>query len=204
DGIEMLATSLIGTFVDSLLAVTQSQNQPLMIQLRPQYAPEVDFQASGSNGAEILVKIPELVLDFYTIVDLRYQRVFTLTTNIELPLSINAKNNVMNIAIGELSDLIDVENTHVSNVEMISESEVKSLVKMLPTVIDGDAGSLLDGDLIPPIDLAELAGEALGGLELKLVGPGLGIINEGNKPAALGVYLRMDIDPDEIDPLDPN
>lgn len=204
DGIEMLATSLIGTFVESLTVVTQKQNQPLMIQLRPQYAPVVDFQKSGSNGAEILVKIPELSLDFYTIVDLRYQRIFTLTTDIELPLSISSKNNVMNIAIGSLKDLIDVEKTKVTNVEMISESEVKSLVKQLPTVIDAAAGSLIDGDMIPPIDLSELAGDALGGLELELVGPGVGIINEGNKPAALGVYLRMGLDTDAIDPLNPN
>lgn len=198
--LEMLATDLIGVLVGSLSDLAVG-NQPMMLQIRPQYAPEVDFAHVEGNGAEIRVKLKELALDFYTVVDLRYQRVFTLSADIELPLTLSVSNNELDIAIGSLADLIDPDTATVSNVEMLSVEEVETMVGQLPSIIDGAVGGLLGDDLIPKIDIGDLAGDALGGLNLSFVGPGLQIIDEGDKPAALGLFMKLELDePDSSAP----
>src|SRR5699024_9429019 len=115
DGLEMLSTSLVSLFVQSLGNLTYGEDQPLMIQLRPQYPPEVDFKEDQGQGAELDVIIPELHLDFYTIVDQRYMRIFTLQVDVKLPLGLHVANNTLDIAIGDLTEAIDPESVKVHN-----------------------------------------------------------------------------------------
>lgn len=186
DGLDMLNTDLIGVFVGSLPSLTNGVAKPLMIQLRPQEEPRVDFKKDRGQGAELDVLIPQLALDFYTVVDQRYARVFTLIADIKLPLGVKAENNQLEIAIGDLADLLDPETITVANVDMISKREVESLVGNLPTVIEAAAGGLLGDDLIPPIELPEMMG-----IRLDLIGAGLTMIEESNQPAALGIFAAL-------------
>lgn len=186
DGLEMLSTSLIGTFISSLKGLTYDTDQPIMIQLRPKQAPYVDFKPDVGQGAELDVRIPELSLDFYTVADQRYARIFTLTVDIELPLGVKAENNELDIALGDLTDVIDPDSISVSNVEMVSSKEVESLVSNIPSLIGAAAGPLLGDDLIPSIEIPEIEGIAL-----NLVGPGITVLEENGEPAALGIFAAL-------------
>lgn len=186
DGLEILGTSLIGAFISSLKGLTYDTDQPIMIQLRPKQAPYVDFKPDEGQGAELDVRIPELSLDFYTVADQRYARIFTLTVDIELPLGVKAENNELDIALGDLTHVIDPDSIVVSNVEMVSKSEVESLVGNIPTIIGAAAGPLLGDDLIPSIEIPEIEGIAL-----NLVGPGITILEENGEPAALGIFAAL-------------
>lgn len=200
-GLEMLSTNLVSAFVNSLSSLTYGVDQAIMLQIRPQQAPVVDFQPDVGQGAQLIVKLPELELDFYTVVDNRYARIFTLGASIELPLGVKGSDTKIEIAIGDLANVIDPATVTVSNVEMVSRAQVESLVKNIPTLIGALTGVLGD-DLIPPIDLAELMGDI--GIGIKFVGPGLTIIEEGGKAAALGVFVNMDVDPEDLGGLFPN
>lgn len=186
EGLEILGTGLIGVFIQSLEGLTYKVDQPIMIQLRPQQAPIVDFKHDVGQGAELDVKIPELSLDFYTVVDQRYARIFTLNADIELPLGVKAENNELNIAIGDLANVIDPDSVTVTNVEMVSRREVETLVSSLPSVIGAAAGGLLGDDLIPSIEIPDIEG-----ISLNLVGPGITMLEENGQPAALGIFAKL-------------
>lgn len=194
-GLEMLGTGLFSTFIGSLTSLTYGADQPLMLQLRPQQEPRVVFHEDVGQGAKLTVELPNLEIDFYTVVDERYARIFTLGADIALPLGIKASAGQVEIAIGDLAGVIDPDSVSVKNVEMVSESQVTSLVNNLPTLI-GSLTGLLGDELIPPIDIPDISG-----ITPKFVGPGLTIINEGNDPAALGLFLKLDIDPDGLGDL---
>lgn len=185
DGLDMLSTSLVSLFVKSLGNLTYGEDQPLMLQLRPQYPPEVDFKEDRGQGAELDVKIPELHLDFYTIVDQRYMRIFTLQVDVSLPLGLHVANNTLDIAIGDLTQAIDPASVKVHNVEMVQASQVETLARNIPTLI-GSVSGLLGDDLIPPIEIPDIEG-----IELQVVGPGTTMIEENGDAAALGVFFRL-------------
>lgn len=186
EGLEILGTGLIGVFIQSLQGLTYNVDQPIMIQLRPQQAPVVDFKHDEGQGAEMDVRIPELALDFYTVADQRYARIFTLIADIELPLGVKAENNELSIAIGDLANVIDPETVKVTNIEMVQRREVENLVASLPSVIGGAAGGLLGDDLIPSIEIPEIEG-----IQINLVGPGVTILEENGQPAALGIFAKL-------------
>lgn len=188
-GLDMLNTDLIGVLVGSLSSLTNGK-QPIMIQLRPEQEPRLNLKKHRNQGAEMDLFIPKIGLDFYTVVDQRYARIFTLTADIKLPLGVMATNvsgtTQLQVAIGELADVIDPETVKVTNVDMISKSEVEALVAGLPGLIDGLAGDLLGDDLIPPIEIPEMMG-----FSLNLVGPGLTVLEESGTPAALGIFATL-------------
>lgn len=185
DGLDMLGTSLFSVFLKSLSSLTYDRDQPLMIQLRPQYAPVVDFKEDRGQGAELEVKIPELMLDFYTIVDQRYMRIFTLQADIALPLGLHVANNTLDIAIGDLTEVIVPGSVKVLNVEMVQRSQVQSLANGLPSLI-GSLTGVLGDELIPPIEIPEIEG-----IQLEIVGPGTTMLLEQGEPAALGIFARL-------------
>lgn len=194
-GLEMLSTNLVSAFIGTLSSLTYGVDQAIMLQVRPQKPPAVAFKEDVGQGASLLVKIPELEIDFYTVVDNRYARIFTLGADIELPLGVKGSGSEISVAIGDLANVIDPDSVRVTNVEMVSRAQVESLVKNLPSLIGALTGVLGD-DLIPPIDMADMLSDI--GLSLEFVGPGLTVINEGGSPAALGVFLKLGVDPDAL------
>lgn len=185
-------TSLISVFLPSIRAVTGNQPMPLLLQLRPQQEPRVDFKPSDSNGATLEVQIPQLSIDFYTTIEERYTKLFTATLDIALPLSVMASGSEVSIAIGDLADLINPETVVVSDVTVLPPTEVESLINSLPTLIGSLGGDLL-GDAIPPVDIPSFAG-----ISVQFVGPGLTILTEDDQPGALALFTRLDIDTDEL------
>lgn len=189
-GLEMLSTSLVSAFISSLSSLTYGVDQAIMIQVRPQQAPRVEFLPNAGQGAEILVALPELEIDFYTMVDHRYTRIFTLGADIELPLGVKADAGQVAIALGSLTNVIDPASVKVSSVEMVSRVQVESLVRNLPSLIGALTGVLGD-DIIPPIAIP-----SVGDLAIEFIGPGVTIINENGLPAALGLFLGLALEAD--------
>lgn len=185
EGMEMLGTELVSLFVKSLSTLTYGKDQPLLIQLRPQQAPIVDFKEDVGQGAEMDVYIPEMALDFYTIVDERYMRVFTLQVDLELPLGVHIAENMVEIALGDLEEVIVPGSVVVQNVEMVSPTQVQSLANNLPSII-ALVVQMLGDDLIPPFEIPEIEG-----LVLDIVGPGTTMLLEDDEPAAIGIFAKL-------------
>lgn len=185
DGLEMLSTSLFSVFITSLSSLTYGVEQPLMLQLRPQYAPVVEFAYDENQGAVLVLRFPRLEIDVYTMVDERYARIFTMAADFEIPLSLQADDGQLKVAIGSLANVIHPDTVEVRNVEMVNRNQVQSLIGNLPTLI-ASLASVLDDDLIPPLDLPDIEG-----IQLRFVGPGLILVDVEEEPAAIGLFLDV-------------
>ncbi len=138
----LLNSGLFKTFLPSLgkLATRDGKDAPMMIVLRPDKAPVVDvglgtFDPVTKKPIEplLLVKLPDVTVDFYAMIDERFARLFSLTADISLPISLifNGCSSVTP-AIGDLKMLI--ANIRTSNSEMLAE-DPKVLADLIPAVI---------------------------------------------------------------------
>ena len=95
-----IASGLFQTFLPSLGLLTQGHDVPMLILLRPSRKPYVRI---GKNtlkqlpdgtyfpeDAIINVKFDQLALDFYALIDERQTRIFSLQTDVMLPLGLRA------------------------------------------------------------------------------------------------------------------
>lgn len=188
----LLNTGLFKTFLPSLgkLATRDGKDAPMMIVLRPDKPPTVDigkgtFDPVTKKPIEplLLVKLPDVTVDFYAMIDERYARLFSLTADISLPLSL-IFNGCASVtpAIGDLKMLIT--NIRTGNSEMLAE-DPKVLADLIPAVI-GLAEPALAGALKP------FALPALGQFKLK-VNEVKGISNIAGTTLYnhLGMYAQM-------------
>ncbi len=138
----LLNSGLFKTFLPSLgkLATRDGKDAPMMIVLRPDKAPVVDvgqgtFDPITKKPIEplLLVKLPDVTVDFYAMIDERFTRLFSLTADISLPISLvfNGCSSVTP-AIGDLKMLI--ANIRTSNSELLAE-DPKVLADLIPAVI---------------------------------------------------------------------
>ncbi|MBS1153022.1 MAG: hypothetical protein H6Q89_4720, partial [Myxococcaceae bacterium] len=164
----LLNSGLFKTFLPSLgkLATRDGKDAPMMIVLRPDKAPVVDvglgtFDPITKKPVEplLLVKLPDVTVDFYAMIDERFARLFSLTADISLPISLifNGCSSVTP-AIGDLKMLI--ANIRTANSEMLAE-DPKVLADLIPAVI-GLAEPAVAGALKP------FALPALGQFKLKV------------------------------------
>ncbi len=138
----LLNSGLFKTFLPSLgkLATRDGKDAPMMIVLRPDKAPVIDigkgtFDEVTKKPIEplLLVKLPDLTVDFYAMIDERFTRLFSLTSDVSLPVSLifNGCSSVTP-SIGDLKMLIS--NIRTSNSEMLAE-DPKVLADLIPAVI---------------------------------------------------------------------
>ena len=135
----MLNTGLIKTFLPSLgqLATRDGLDAPMQISLRPGAPPSIDVGAgtvdpvSGKALAPLItLKMPKLSIDFYAQIDDRLARLFTLTADVSMPLSMSITGcSGLSPAFGDLQQVIT--NVSVTNSELLAED---------PTLL---------GDLVP-------------------------------------------------------
>ena len=138
----LLNSGLFKTFLPSLgkLATRDGKDAPMMVVLRPDKAPIVDiglgtFDPVTKKPIEplLLVKLPDVTVDFYAMIDERFARLFSLTADISLPISLifNGCSSVQP-AIGDLKMLI--ANIRTANSEILAE-DPKVLADLIPAVI---------------------------------------------------------------------
>jgi hypothetical protein len=188
----LLNTGLFKTFLPSLgsLATRDMKDAPMMIVLRPDKAPTVDvglgtFDPVTKKPIEPLmtIKLPDVTVDFYAMIDERFVRLFSLTSDISLPISLvfNGCSSVTP-AIGELKTLIS--NIRTGNSELLAE-DPKSLADLIPAVI-GLAEPALTNALKP------FALPAVGPFKLKVNDvKGVGNVAGTKVYNHLGIYAQL-------------
>ncbi len=188
--IPFLDTDTLGVLLPSLslLAKHDGQPAPMMLVMRPHQAPTFRI---GSGAVDPVTKQPidplvtmelsELSLDFYVMLDDRFARLFTLETNVNLPISLVPEGcDKLTPAIGDFSKLITV--TDVTNSEMLSEdpATLKGLVGLALQFAGPSLTKALGGFALPSI----------GGFKLK-VDSVKGITPNGTGFAHVGIFANL-------------
>jgi hypothetical protein len=188
----LVNTGLFKTFLPSLgrLATRDGKDAPMMVALRPGKAPTVvvgkgtyDPVTKKPIKPLLLIGLSDLSIDFYAQLDDRYARLFTLTADISLPLSLIFEGcDSVTPAIGDLKMLIS--NIRTANSEMLAE-DPQVLADLVPAVI-GLAEPALAGALKP------FALPSLGAFKLKVNEvKGVGNIAGTEAYNHLGIYATL-------------
>jgi len=188
----VLNTGLFKTFLPSLgnLATVDGKDAPMMIVMRPASAPTVAIGKGTFDPVTkkpidplITLSMPNVSIDFYAMLSDRYARLFTLTADIALPLSLIFEGcDSVTPAIGDLKMLIT--NIHTANSEILAEDPMV-LTDLIPAVI-GLAEPAVTSALKP------FALPALGSFKLKVNEvKGLGAISGTANYNHLGIYATL-------------
>ena len=193
---DFLSSATFGLLLPSLKELTESEARPMMLVLAPQEAPEVTLGAGtmtedpedpGNFVMEdplLTIGLKEMGIHFYTVVDERWVRVFTLVVDLELPIGIAVvEDGALLPVIGDLSEALS--RVEVSNNELLAEDPAQ-LEGLLPNLL-GLALPLLGDSLLSPIALPPLLGFQL---DVKSV---TGI--EDN--SMLGIFTGLGLAPEE-------
>lgn len=158
-----LSTSLFSTFLPSLGVLTGKDDVPMLVSLRPKTAPHIIVGKGTTkelNGQPVpddpllTVVMDDLQIDFYALLEGRFARLFSLRTDLRLPLSLEfTQDNKVQIVLADLTTLLT--NTSAQNSEMLAEDP-----KVVADLIDAVIGLLqpLLADLLAPIELPEFSG----------------------------------------------
>ncbi len=192
DNVGLINTGLFKTFLPSLgkLATRDGKDAPMMVVLRPARAPTVvvgegtyDPVTKKPIKPLLLLTMPDVSIDFYAMFDDRQARLFTLTADISLPLSLIFEGcDKVTPALGDLKMLIG--NIRTANAEILAE-DPQVLADLVPAVI-GLAEPALAGAL------SGFALPALGSFKLKVNEvKGLGRITGTEAFNHLGLYAQL-------------
>ncbi|HTL36158.1 MAG TPA: hypothetical protein VL326_23665 [Kofleriaceae bacterium] len=163
-----LSTDTIGLLSRSLGKLVE-ENSPMAVGLRPQAPPTITlgkntFKDDGSGNMVVDeplldIKFTALELDFFASIDDQYNRVFTVVTDVHLPIGLQTTS------MGELTPVIGnpmdaFTNVSVKNSDAITESPAE-IAGLFPTLL---------GLVLPQLSggLGSIALPALGGLALSV------------------------------------
>ena len=192
DNVGLINTGLFKTFLPSLgkLATRDGKDAPMMVVLRPARPPAVTVGEGTYDPVTrkpikplLLITLPDLSIDFYAMLDDRYARLFTLTADIALPISLIFEGcDKVTPALGDLRSLIT--NIRTGNAEILAE-DPQVLADLVPAVIGLAEPALAGG-------LSGFALPALGSFKLKVNEvKGLGRIAGTEAYNHLGLYATL-------------
>jgi hypothetical protein len=185
-------TGLFRPFLPSLsaLATVEGKDAPMVIQLRPARPAELVVgkgtvdPLTGKPGEPLLtVTMRELAIDFYALLEDRQARVFTLTVDVVLPLSLIFEGcDRVTPTLGNLGMLIS--DVRASNSEMLAEDPgaLEATVKAAVSFAEPAIGAALSGLALPTV-----AGFRLRGKEAK----GVGAVAGTGGYQHLGLYAEL-------------
>lgn len=139
-----LSSGLFGTFIRTLPGATHGEDVPMMISLRPRKAPNMVIGLGttkpGPNGTTVpddpllTLQMDELYIDFYAFIEERYVRLFSLVTDVRLPLGLefDASAGTIQPVLAGLDTLIT--NVHATNIELLSD-DAADLEAVIPQII---------------------------------------------------------------------
>lgn len=160
----LISTNTFSTFLGSLSSLTERQNAPMRIAVRPGQAPAVRIGAgtytTNAEGQTVIdeplltLALHDLSLDFYALGQDRWIRLFTLTVDVDLPLALQftPDNQVIPI-IGDLGGAI--ANIRATNSEILAE-DPGLLADLVPSIIGLATPALASG--LAPIAIPEVQG----------------------------------------------
>jgi MYXO-CTERM domain-containing protein len=165
-----------------------STNAALAIAFRPQQPPTAIIGSGADINTDPLIGLQfrQLALDFYIWSEERYVRIFTLTSDLTIPINLTVAMAGLQPQLG----MVKVENPVVSNVALINtmpDQLAELLQGLLGTVISQFAGSLPAVNL-PTIPLPG-AGGAMIAIEIPAGGV-KGVTDSGSKYIGLFANLR--------------
>ena len=200
---DLISSSVFSTFLPSLNSLTEGKNVPMILAIRPKAVPYVDVGAGtyrDENGKRVIdeplltIYLPNLHMDFYALIDGRYARLFTLKSDIALPLGLElTPNNELVPIVGELGSL--VTNIEASHAEIVAE-DPQVLADIIPAII-GLVEPVI-GDALKPIALPDLQGFSL---DVKKLG---GIVPSPSKPGTfehIGILADLAFTPASPAPI---
>lgn len=157
-----------------LVAGTATKDAPVMINLRPTRAPSIligegtiDPVTKKPDKPLLTLGLSDVVIDFYVLIDDRFARIFTLTLDVSLPLSLVveggcsgpasppgvAQAQKLTLALGDLKQLFG--NVKTANAEIIAE-DPQVLAQLLPLIIGVAEPALAKA--LKPIPLPDVNG----------------------------------------------
>ena len=216
----VLNTGLVKAFLPSLgkLGTRDGKDAPMMAVFRPGKVPSLTVGQGTFDSATkkpikplLTVELKDFAIDVYVRLDDRYARLFTLTSDVKLPLSLIFSGcSGITPAIGDLKEL--VTNPRVDGSELLAE-DPKVLVNLIPALVGLAEPVLATG--LAPFNLPEFSGFKLNvkqarglnpragteqfehlGLFAKLVAPGSQCLTGG--PAVAAALLRVETPPVEV------
>lgn len=163
--IDLLTSGLFATFLPSLNVLTNDDDVPLLIALRPKSPPDIvigkgttKLDSKGNKVPDdplLTINIERLNLDFYALLEERYTRLFTLQTDVKLPLALefDPESNSVLPVLGDLDALLT--NVEAKNSKMLAE-DPQALADLVSSLI-GMVQPLL-GDALSPFELPAMEG----------------------------------------------
>jgi hypothetical protein len=157
-----LDTDTIGLLSRSLTKLVES-NSPMAIGLRPQSPPVITlgtntFTTDGSGNTTLTsplldVKFSALELDFFAEVDYQYIRVFTVVSDVDLPVGIDITSGALEPVLGDTTNAFT--NISVKNSQAVTETPA-SLASLFPTLLGLVLPQL--SSALPKINLPSIEG----------------------------------------------
>lgn len=153
--VPQLDSKTLGILFQSLADLTHGENTPFYLAVRPAEEPhitlgagtfDVDMMGKKTIKDPILhITIPSLSIDFYTLIEQRYNRIATLTADVALGVALDVDDKGQLVPM--LSDLNGAfTNVRVSNTKLLTESPA-ALAKAFPALLAVAGGAI--GNLSP-------------------------------------------------------
>jgi MYXO-CTERM domain-containing protein len=149
------------------LSKLASDAAPVIIQLKPRFAPHVELGSGMVTGMDmdgndivdwlISLDVREMGIAFHALVHDRYVRIFEVTADIGVGLNITIlPDNSLEVAVGDLKidNFVEVFNEILPNARF---------EEILPTLIDVALQALLQNELKFDLDVTNTLSDALGG-----------------------------------------
>ena len=166
-----LNAGFLTLLVPNITSVVDSQ-APVMIRMHPMQSPRLDFGTGAKSPGKptdstIKVAVDDMVLEFYVWFHDRWIRLFDLSTDLKLGLSlIPAPGNVLEIAFD--TDSIALANPRVNGTYLMKTAD---LAKLLPVMVSMLVKMLGNQQLKFPLDISKQLSATLGvGVTMRIDG----------------------------------
>jgi MYXO-CTERM domain-containing protein len=165
--IEQLTSAALAIILESLADLTEGQNVPITLRVRPTEPPTVALGSGQVIGNPpvildplLTVQLHHLEIDFYAYVEERWVRLFTIDTDLDMPLALTPSDDGAGIQI-LLGDLARAFTRVVAvDAELLAEQDVTRLRDVLPTLV-GAFVPQLAGALADPLEIPQFGGYRL-------------------------------------------
>ncbi|MBN1944239.1 MAG: hypothetical protein JW797_01130 [Bradymonadales bacterium] len=168
DMVEQLTSNTLAMLLRSLPELTEGENVPVSLHLRPTQAPTITLGSGEVTTGDpptiveplITLELTNLFIDFYALMEERTVRLFSLETDLEIPLALTPSEDAtgIQVLIGDLTHA--VSRVVPRHAELISEDDSRMLAAVLPILLAGATPMLTDA-LADPFTLPELMGYRL-------------------------------------------
>ncbi len=189
--VAQLSSTALNLFLRSISRLTGNIDAPVILKLFPRQPPTVRFGAGTTevvNGETRLldplltIELYNLDIDAYVFAFGRYVRVFTINTDLDVPLGITLTTaGELQILIGQTDELF--RRVSVLNNELLSESK-EDIAELIPTLVSNFLPTLLE-TLAAPIALPSLLGFKLNVVQTTGIG----------NNTIMGLFATLEYDP---------